>query len=157
MKGAIEIFHYGGSTMEGWLYVNPDETLTHHIENDGARFLRRGAEAQDERLSPAEACRRWPQHQAAIERAIAAFAPPSAQTEARVQRSFMFNELVGVVARLEDAAHTLIPAAASCIVDLPDDPGPRACTEELGELQDDLLRLRWLIEDALGVRLRRAR
>jgi len=39
---------YQGSTTESWLVVYEDGRIQFHQENDGARFLRCGAEAVDE-------------------------------------------------------------------------------------------------------------
>jgi len=55
---------------ESWLHVIEDATVEFHVENSGARFLRRGAEARDEILTPAEAAWRWPEHAQAIRRAL---------------------------------------------------------------------------------------
>jgi hypothetical protein len=43
-----EIWVYQGSTTESWLVVYADGRISYHQENDGPRFLRHGAEAQDE-------------------------------------------------------------------------------------------------------------
>jgi hypothetical protein len=39
------------ATYESWLVVEPDGSIVHHGENDGARFLRRGPEAHDEPMT----------------------------------------------------------------------------------------------------------
>jgi hypothetical protein len=66
------------------------------------------------------------------------------------------RELIELIGRLEDAAHAVVPAAAAYLAELAlsDDHQPQRVAEQLGELQDDLLRLRWLIEDGLAVDLR---
>jgi hypothetical protein len=35
MNDPIEIFHHDGGSAEDWLLVNPDGTLTYHVENSG--------------------------------------------------------------------------------------------------------------------------
>jgi hypothetical protein len=47
-----------------------DGTVQYHCSNSGPRLLRRGAEAHDEVLTPAEAAWRWPQHAQAIRLAL---------------------------------------------------------------------------------------
>jgi hypothetical protein len=48
----IDVHH--GSTSESWLVVYPDGRVQYHIENDGWRFMNRGAEALDKWLTPDE-------------------------------------------------------------------------------------------------------
>jgi hypothetical protein len=43
-----------GSTSESWLVVYEDGRIQSHFENDGARFLRRGAEAVDRWITLAD-------------------------------------------------------------------------------------------------------
>lgn len=47
MRSTLVDVHWG-STSESWLVVYEDGRIKHHQENDGVRFLNRGAEAVDE-------------------------------------------------------------------------------------------------------------
>jgi hypothetical protein len=45
---------------ESWLRRAPDGSLMLHVENDGPRFLRKGAQAQDTPVTLDEALERYP-------------------------------------------------------------------------------------------------
>jgi hypothetical protein len=46
----IDVHH--GSTSESWLVVYPDGRVKYHIENDGWRYVNRGAEEHDKWMTP---------------------------------------------------------------------------------------------------------
>jgi hypothetical protein len=52
MKDHIVIDVHHGSTSESWLVVYRDGRVKHHFENDGYRFLKYGAEAEETWLTP---------------------------------------------------------------------------------------------------------
>jgi hypothetical protein len=53
MKSKLIDVHWG-STSESWLVVYEDGRIAFHQENDGAKFLRHGAEAVDEWITLAD-------------------------------------------------------------------------------------------------------
>jgi hypothetical protein len=52
--------HHGDAT-ESWLAVYADGRIEYHVENDGYRFLRRGAQARDECINLDHVNAYWPQ------------------------------------------------------------------------------------------------
>jgi hypothetical protein len=72
-----------GAAEESWLVVYANGRIEYHVENDGYRFVRRGAEARDEWIDLDFVKNNWPQLVDQVEAAVielgASVPPGSAQ------------------------------------------------------------------------------
>lgn len=71
---SIMIFHTDSGSIETWLQVNDDGTVTYHEENSGVRMMRRGIEPRNRIMTGEEAKADWTSYAGAIAQALAAMA-----------------------------------------------------------------------------------
>ncbi len=74
---SIRIFYHQNNTREEWLDINDDGGATYIYENDCYRFVRRGPEREEQKMTADEAKRRFPGHSKEIDLALAQLGGPN--------------------------------------------------------------------------------
>lgn len=67
---AVIIFHKENNSVEEWLQVNDDETVTHHIENSGWPMVGSGLLPRDMSMTAQMAKIRWSSYAGDIDSAL---------------------------------------------------------------------------------------
>lgn len=66
----FSIFHTENNSVEEWLQVNDDGTVTHRIENSGWPMARFGLQSRENNMTAEEAKVRWPSFAEMIDGAL---------------------------------------------------------------------------------------
>lgn len=67
---ASTIFHRESNSVEEWLCVNDDGTVTYHIENSGWTMIESGVQSRESTFTSLEAKDRWPAYAEFIDLAL---------------------------------------------------------------------------------------